>query len=636
MYLKKIKVLVLILLILAGSVRAKDIKYRVSDIPKELKENSRSVVRNEEIVVEVTSISKTIVNVTYAITILNKNGLSDANFQQVYDKFTKISGVKGRVFDENGEQVKKIPLEDILDYSAISGYSIYEDNRVKYIDPKVRNFPFTVEYSYEQSFDGHFSFPSWNPQPKFNLAVEKSTYKAIVNKNLTFRYLERNSSPKATVTSDAENNIYYWEARNLQALELELYSVPNEEIFPCMIAAPADFEIDGYNGNLNSWENFGKFISTLNAGKNELTDETKKLLNELVANAVDDYDKIRRIYEYMQGRTRYVSIQVGIGGYQPFDATTVNRLAYGDCKALTNYMKSMLEAIGVRANYCLVNAGETAPLMIREFPSTQFNHAFLCVPVKNDTIWLECTSQRMPFGYIGDFTDDREILLIDNEKSKVVHTKVYSLNENKETHTSHVSIDENGNGSVEIHNVYHGLKYDNILSTFLADDADKKRQISERMKFPSFQVRNFKYKENKAIIPSIEETLNLDFENYLNLMGSRYLLLLNFSNSVKSAPYNIHSRKTDVYIRRPSIEIDTIVYELPSTLKPESLPTPVSIKTQFGEYQAIVEFKGNQLCYIRSFQLNKGRYPASDYAPFVDFFDKVTTADEMRCSLIKN
>ncbi|MDP2338897.1 MAG: DUF3857 domain-containing protein [Bacteroidota bacterium] len=527
-----VNIFFMILLPFTEPVLAKDIKYKVSDMPKELKENARSVIRNEEIVLEVKSLSKAIVNVTYAITILNKNGLSDAYFQGFYDKFTKISEIKGRVFDENGEQIKRIPSDDILDYSAISGFSIYEDNRVKYIDPKVRNFPFTVEYSYQKSFDGLFSYPSWNPQPKFNLAVEKSSYKATVNESVTFRYMERNTSLKATVTSDAENNIYYWEARNLKALEWEPYSVTNQEIFPCVITAPADFEIERYKGNLTSWENFGKFISTLNAGKNVLSDETKKFLNELVAGTSDDFGKIQKIYEYMQGRTRYVSIQVGLGGYQPFGAITVQRLAYGDCKALTNYMKTMLEAIGLKANYCLVNAGETAPLMLKEFPSTQFNHAFLSVPIKNDTVWLECTSQRMPCGFIGNFTDDRDVLLIDNDKSKVVHSRVYGLADNRETHTSHVKIDENGKGSVEIHNVYNGLKYDDILPTFLADDTDKKRRISERMKFPSFQVLNFKYKENKALIPSIEETLNVDFENYLNLLGSRYFLLLNFSNKI--------------------------------------------------------------------------------------------------------
>ena len=629
------KILAGIILVFAGTINARDIKYKVADIPKELKENARSVVRDEEIVLEVKSLTRATLNVTYAITILNKNGLEDAYFHEFYDKFRKISGVRGHVYDENGEQIKRIPMEEILDYSAISGYSIYEDNRVKYIDPKIRNFPFTVEYSYEETFNGFFSFPTWCPQSKFNLAIEKSSYKAIVPNELKFRYIERNNSSRVTVNSGKLNTIYYWEARNLKALEWEPYSVSNQEIFPCVIAAPAGFEIDGYKGDFTGWRNFGKFISTLNAGKNILGDEAKKSLNELVAGIPDDYGKIRKLYEYMQGRTRYASIQVGIGDWQPFDASTIHRLSYGDCKALANYMKTLLEAVGFSANYCLVNAGKDASPMIREFPSSQFNHAFLCVPLKNDTIWLECTSQRVPCGFIGNFTDDRDILLIDNEKSKVVHTIAYRLADNTETHTSHVKINEEGKGTVEISTVYRGLKYENILSTYFADDADKKRMISERMRFPAFQLLNFKYKETKAIIPSIEETLKVGFENYLTPMGSKYSMRLNFSNRMEETPTNLRSRKTDVFIRRPSLVRDTIIYDLPSKLRPESLPKPVFIKTQFGEYQSKVEHVNNQLCYTRLFQLNKGRYPASDYPAFVSFFDKVTNADEMKCILEK-
>lgn len=636
MHTKITTILTFLLFIATDPAFAKETKYRVADIPKELKENARSIVRNEEIILAVKSRNNATLSVTYAITILNKNGLEDAYFTELYDKFTKIKGVKGRIFNEDGELIKRVPAEDILDYSAISGFSIYEDTRVKYIDPKIRNFPFTVEYSYEQSFDGFFSYPSWHPQPKFNLAVEKSSYKALVARDVVFRYLEQNTSSKVAITSDRENNIYYWEARNLKAMESEPYSVSNQEIFPAMIAAPADFEIDGYQGNLSSWENFGVFISKLNTGRDILTDDSKNFLNGLVAATSNDLEKVRKIYEYMQGRVRYVSIQIGIGGWQPFDAATVHRLAYGDCKALTNYMKTMLDLVGIRSNYCLVNAGEAAPMMIREFPSAQFNHAFLCVPLKNDTIWLECTSQRTPCGYIGRFTDDRDILLIDGEKSRILHSKAYSSDDNQETHISHVRIDENGKGSVETHAIYKGLKYETILPAFLADDADKKRRISECMKFPGFQVVDFKYKESKAIIPSIEETLSLNFENYLTSMGSRKFLLMNFSNRNDGSVYSLRSRKTAFCIRRPSVEMDTIIYELPSTLKPETLPKPVSIKNQFGEYRVKVEYLDNKLYYTRMLQLNKGQYPPTDYAGFVDFFDNISMTDNMQCALIKN
>ncbi|MFA4864974.1 MAG: DUF3857 and transglutaminase domain-containing protein, partial [Bacteroidales bacterium] len=487
-------------------LNAGELLYKVADIPKELKEKARAVIRNEEKIFEVTSISKGTLKVTYAITVLNKNGLDDANFTEFYDKFRTISAIKGRVFDEYGEQIKRIPSEDIQDFSAISGFSVFEDSRVKFIDPKIRNVPFTVEYSYEVTFNGLFQYPSWVPQPAYNLAVEKSSFKALIPKNQDFRYLERSIPSSVKFTSDEKNKIYYWEASNLKAIEREPYSSPSREIFPIVLMAPSQFEIGGFEGNVDSWASLGDWFYTLNEGRDILSEEIALFLKELIKDCSDDYDKIRRIYEYMQGRVRYVNIKTGIGGWQPIGASTVQRLAYGDCKALTNYMLAMLKAVGIKSYYCLVSAGESEASLITSFPSSQFNHVFLCIPVGQDTLWLECTSQRLPCGYISDFTDNRDVLLIDKAKSKIVHTRNYRLEDNQETSISHVRIDETGKGTLEINSVYRGLKYDEILSAFLADDTDKKRMISDKLKFPGFQVISFNYKENREIIPSIEES----------------------------------------------------------------------------------------------------------------------------------
>ncbi len=55
----------------------------------------------------------------------------------------------------------------------------------------------------------------------------------------------------------------------------------------------------------------------------------------------------------MQDKTRYISVQIGIGGWKPMLADDVNKLGYGDCKGLTNYTKALLEAVDVPSYYTL-------------------------------------------------------------------------------------------------------------------------------------------------------------------------------------------------------------------------------------------------------------------------------------------
>ncbi|MCU0371101.1 MAG: DUF3857 and transglutaminase domain-containing protein [Bacteroidales bacterium] len=615
--------------------RSGELFYKVSDIPAGLRENARSVIRQETRELTVTDINKATLKVSVAITVLNKNGLADANFEEYYDRYRSVSSIKGRVYNESGELIRKIAGDEIEDLSAISGYSVYEDNRLKYIDPGIRQVPFTVEYYYEVVYHGIIGYPSWSPVHDHNISVEKSTFKASVAKNLEFRYRESNLPVKGSVTSDDQCNIYQWELLNQEALKREPLSPARRDYFPLVMMAPSDFEIGGYKGNSDTWTNFGDWIFTLNEGRDVLPVETVAEMNDMVKNCLDEHEKISLVYQYMQNRVRYVNLEIGMGGWQPIDAATVQRLAYGDCKALTNYMKALLKAIGIHSYYCLVGAGESAPDVIPDFPSTQFNHVILCVPVHNDTTWLECTSQRLPCGYLGGFTENRHALLIDRSASMLVWTNRQQPGKNLEMCRALIKFDDSGNGSVNMVTTYGGLSYDEILPAYLADDTDKKKMISERMTFPSFQVLDFSYKEERDRDPSIEESIGVSFENYLVSINSRFLMPVNCTNRLTYSPGNSRNRKTDVVIRNSFREIDSLVFEVPANLKVESIPAPVDITSPFGSYRSSVILADHNLIYLRTLQISKGVHPASSYADLVDFFDKMTMADDEKCVFVR-
>src|SRR5690606_888532 len=108
----------------------------------------------------------------------------------------------------------------------------------------------------------------------------------------------------------------------------------------------------------------------------------------LTSGITDVKEKITVLYNYLQKNTRYISIQLGIGGWQPFDDSYVAKNGYGDCKALTNYMQSLLTSANIPSFYTLVYAGASGTAKNRfvpDLPSQQFNHVVICVPTGKDS-----------------------------------------------------------------------------------------------------------------------------------------------------------------------------------------------------------------------------------------------------------
>ena len=65
-----------------------------------------------------------------------------------------------------------------------------------------------------------------------------------------------------------------------------------------------------------------------------------------------------------------------------------------------------------------------------EIVSMQGNHVILSVPNDENYIFLECTSQNNPFGYLSDFTSNRNALLIKPNGGEIVKTSEYKTESN--------------------------------------------------------------------------------------------------------------------------------------------------------------------------------------------------------------
>ncbi len=613
-----------------------DPKYKVSDISKELKSGALAVIRDQEMNFTRISLTDAILSVREVITILNKKALSDAKFVQYYDKFSKIRKIKAVIYDEYGNVIRKIEHDDIKDISAISGGTLFSDARYKYINPKYRTIPFTVEYIYEIVYSGIINTPSWLVYPGYKTSIEKSSFSVTTPANLELRYYQRNFDVEPKKTEKKDGITVKWDVSNLKALKKEPFSLSLHETTPLVFSAPSEFSIENIKGNSDSWKNFGNWIGILNEGRDNLPNDTRNEIKSLVKDSLSEYEIIKKLYEWMQNKTRYVSIQVGIGGWQPILAEDVDRFSYGDCKALTNYMQSILQVADIKSHYTLVKAGSSASKIISDFPSNQFNHAILCVPIKNDTIWLECTSQQNPFGYIGGFTDDRDVLIITKDGGQLVHTKVYSKDDNYKATRADIKLDQYGDGDAKIVTSNYGIYYDDMVPVILSTKKDRNEMVINSISIPSFELENYSFTETKNIVPIVEEEIDLKIKSYATQLGNRLLFDVNLLNKHNYQFKRSGKRKNDVVIRREIKEIDTIVYNLPKNFRIESLPIAFDVDSDFGNYSTQIIVDSTKITFVRNFSMNKGNYPKSNYSVFKEFLNEIRKSDNQKVVLIGN
>ncbi len=635
--LMKTKALLLIAFVISARLAFAftDVTYTAKTISDDMKRKADAVIRQYHTEFKIKSVSQATLSTKLVITVLNKEGQKFAAIYKDYDKQKKIVQITGSIYDENGTLIKKIKNKDLEDFSNYSN-SLYQDTRAKYYQHPSNRFPYTVEYEVEETFDGLLFYPTWHPQVSPAVSIEQAEFTVSLPTNLSFRYKEINIEGEPQHLYDNAVQTYTWKINGIEAFVQEPFGPFFSDLTPTVYTAPNDFEFEGYPGNMETWNNLGKWINTLNSGRDILPETTRNDITRLVNDITDKEEITRKVYQYVQSKTRYVSVQLGIGGFQPFSAETVAQVGYGDCKALTNYTKALLKTVGIDAYYTLVRAGANRQPIRNDFPSLQFNHVILCVPIKEDTIWLECTDQENPFGFLGNYTGNRDVLVVNENGAQVARTPAYGRDQNNINRKIKIDLDESGNGHASSRTVFNGLKYDEVQWILRETTENQKKSIYARINIPSFELKSFAFSTEKNIIPSATEKLELVLKNYANVSGKRLFICPNLLNKNTFVPKSISERKTPILIPEPSIETDTVIYTIPDSLHPEFLPEAIQISTGFGTYEAQFQYEQGLIIYIRKMSVKKGVFPPETYEEFQRFYTEIKKADEIKLVLKKS
>lgn len=342
------------------------------------------------------------------IEIYDQRGLAHASIKMPEDGLNKIQHFEATIISiATGKTIKKIRLRDLQSVSYQDQYSLYDDTQIKIFEIDAVSLPVRVEISMQRISSSNFFIENWYPITYYNQKVRKAKLELKYPDIIGIRYKEQAiNSPKSEVKDNRDNTLS-WKLEDLKVLK-----VGTDEPIPVIEIAPQRFSLEGYTSNMDSWEGLAAFIAKLNHQKETLPLNFSEEVKQMVEGIESDYEKVSVLYNYLQKNYRYVAISLGIGGWMPRPATEVIATKYGECKALSTLMKGMLSAIGIESQYTLVFAGDDYRPLDREFPINQFNHAMLRVPLKEEVIWLECTNSFLPAGFSGDFTMNRDVLVV--------------------------------------------------------------------------------------------------------------------------------------------------------------------------------------------------------------------------------
>ena len=602
-------------------------------IPEALMKDANDVVRMDYSKLTVDSKKEATLEIKYVVTILNNKSSKNEKYI-FYNKNLKINNLSAKIYDSFGNLVESYNKNDFNDRSAIDRSTMYSDNRIKYIELNHNSYPYTVEFEYKKVYDDILYYPNCYIQG-YNSSLENLTFIVETPPELQIRYKARNIDAEPVINNSSKKVTYEWKIANRSAIKSEDFSPSSRSILPYIEITPRFFQYDRYEGDAKDWESFGMFFYNLIEGRDELSPDMRAVVKELTSGLSTNEEKIKALYRFLQDNTRYVSVQLGIGGYQPFDAKYVEKNKYGDCKALSNFMLSMLKETGIEAYPGIIYRNDDMRINVdEEFPALFGNHMLLYVP--SEDIWLECTSNDYPLNYLGASNDNRSVLLLTAEGGKLTKSPAFSIMDNTEHSKLNFIINEDGSANIQGNLITKGPKHE--LYRYIENEISKEDFEDYFLKtsdLPAFSIESLELKSSEDNPEAI-----LDFDiivgRYATKAGKRLFIPLNRLNAFSQVPSQTEERIHPIEVIRGYQEIDENLFQVPKGYEVESIPKKeINLETDYGKYKIKIEIEENTIKYHRTLEIQPVNLAPEEFESFRNFYKEVAKADDMKIVLVK-
>ncbi|MBB6142266.1 transglutaminase-like putative cysteine protease [Silvibacterium bohemicum] len=535
---------------------------------------------------------------------------------------------------------------EIIEVGAKEWGILYNDVRYKTASAPGADPGGIVAYEYVQQAPIYSGEENWMFQgeiPRLRTVFEVDLPAGWQHRALWRRYT-------AATPAEVAPNHWRWELTNVPAVHLE--DVP---------LAPADGAVTGRMtlhyaaGNLGEgdalWAKIGEWFSPLAAPKTEAPAEIANESRQLVSPNADFMTRIQKVSEFMQQNIRYVGIEIGIGGYIPHAAADVYRNRYGDCKDKATLLISMLDAVGVRATWVMVDTerGVVDPFT----PSLIGNHmiAAIEIPKGYDNPLLKAvvtaktgkrylifdpTNEYVPIGLLPTYLQGGYGALMAGNESQVIELPILKPDTDTIEHAAHFELAADGSLKGDVRVSRLGASSGNVRHFFaMSSDKEKRENLerSLRSDFSEFDLGTEKVENSRDLNQQLVMRYDVSASSYAKNAGNLLLLRPRVLGTYVT-PLRNGRREYPIEFASVGDWRDKFDVTLPSGYAVDEVPDPVKLDTDFASYTSEVKVDGNVLHYSREYVVKKLSLDAGEYESLQKFEGEIN-ADENRSAVLK-
>jgi hypothetical protein len=572
--------------------------------------------------------------------VINKEkGIHFQNRSISSSSFVELSDIKAFIQIHNGKKYVKKEVTEIVKKDDTDEGVFYDDQKTfSFTYPSAQqgailNSSYTYTYN-DPHFLGAYFWSNRIPCVDDLLIIRvkkniKLDYKLFHTENIGLNFTKVEVKDEIIYTWRLANNVPgpdYGDAPNFKYYE------------PQLIFYITNYEVNGETKTLlGTPKDLYKWYTSLIKNVNKTEDKSlKKIADSLVVGVTDEWEKVKKIFYWVQDNVSYLAFEDGLGGFVPRDAAVVCNRKYGDCKDMASIINEMLRMVNIKSYLTWIGSRDI-PYTYEQVPTPVVDNHMIAsyLNKKNEWVFLDATGKKSDIDLYTSFIQGKQAMIgISADSFLLVTVPIKDTAVSVTNDAIEIAIKDKtvvGKGTASLSG-YDGLRY-----FYRNENFNKEEQLDYFKAYFAKGSNKINFKNILFSMP-LRQAISIQYEfelpDYAKLHENEMYINLNMDKGL--IPEKIlEDRKIPVAMNHCTQKKLTVTFQIPEGYKVEFIPTDSKAGNSIVGFSSIYKQNNNQIIYTYSFYLNTLLVNASQFKEFNKVVSEQIRAQNQTISLVK-